>query len=93
MAQEYSTQGSTLLLMKDNPKKALKAFDKGILLRPNDQSLLLTRGLARYEVGDKEGAKRDWTRLKELGYGLGDAYLTNFDELKGYEEMISFLNE
>jgi TonB family protein len=93
MAQEYSTQGSTLLLMKDNPKKALKAFDKGILLRPNDKCLLLTRGLARYEVGDKEGAKRDWTRLKELGNDLGDYYVKNFDGLKGYAELTRILDE
>jgi TonB family protein len=93
MAQDFGSKGSTLLLMKDKPKKALKAFDKGILLRPNDKCLLLTRGLARYEVGDKEGAIRDWTRLKELGNDLGDYYVKNFEGLKGYAELNRVLGE
>jgi TonB family protein len=96
LAQKYSTEGSTQLLVKNNPKKALKSYDKGILLRPNDKSLLLTRGMARYQVGDKDGATRDWARMKELGDATGENFFKNFEAfkgLKGYNEMISYLDE
>jgi len=93
LGQWYYKRGSTMLLIKDKPKKAVKSYDKAIVLLPNDKSLLIMRGLARFETGDKDGACRDWKRIKSLGSEQGDFYLDSFCEMKGYAEMVSILQE
>jgi TonB family protein len=94
MAKKYLNQGNKML-MKGNPRKALKYFDKGINLLPSEMALLAVRGLCRYQLGDEEGAKRDMNSLKSLGYfdnpKADYEYLTvNYKDLKGYAEMIRF---
>ena len=92
-AQKYFSMGAETLLMKQNPKKALRLFDRGIVLLPNDRSLLALRGLARFELGDKDGAVRDWTRIKNLG-GLEDPkYIENYYKLDGFEQMTMALEK
>ena len=88
---KYFSQGGELFLTKHNPKKALKYYDKGIMLLPNDESLLLMRGLARYETGDKAGASDDWKRIASLGIAFSNEYLSSFSDLKGYEELTHVL--
>ena len=61
---KYYTKASDLLVNRNNPKKALKFYDRGIRYLPNEEGLLLMRGLARYELGDKDGAYSDWSRIK-----------------------------
>lgn len=90
--QKIFVHGSKLMFIKDKPKRALRVYDQGVVLRPNDKSLLLMRGLTRYELGDKDGACRDWTRIKTLG-GESDYYLDEFCEMKGYADMIQILGE
>lgn len=68
MASHYLKHGNELLFAKANPKKALKFFDLGINLLPNNENLLYARALCRSELGDMKGADHDWNRLKELGY-------------------------
>jgi len=51
--------------------------------------------LCRYQLGDEEGATRDWSRLKSLGYfdnsnSNDENLLANYKELKGYHEIVSF---
>lgn len=89
----YFRKGSTLFLVKDKPKRAIQNYDKGLVFLPKDKSLLLMRGLARYDLGDKDGACRDWNRIKALGGDQGDFFLDSFCEMKGYAEMISILEE
>jgi TonB family protein len=91
MAKKYLDQGNKML-MKGNPGKALKLFDKGINVLPNEQALLAVRGLCRYQLGDEDGAIRDMNRLKSLGYfdnpNADNEYLSdNYKDLKGYAEI------
>jgi tetratricopeptide (TPR) repeat protein len=86
-AASYFTKGGELFLTENKPQKALNFYDKAIMLLPNDQSLLLMRGLARYETGDTKGAVRDWERINRLGGTISDEYLSTLTGLKGYKEL------
>ena len=89
---KYFVKGGDLLLTDNNPKKALKYYDKAVRLIPYDESLLLMRGFARYGVGNLEGAVQDWNRLKAIGGTFNDEYVTNLNGLNGYAELINVLN-
>ncbi len=54
--------------------------------------MLVLRGLTRYQLGNREGAFTDWTRVKTLGGIESNEYLENIGELKGYAEMTKFLD-
>jgi len=90
-AKTCFAKGNIQLLNKGNPKKALKYFDKVIVLLPNDKALLVQRGLARYEAGNKDGAFRDWNRVRMLGGVESKSYLENFSNLKGYAGLVRTL--
>ena len=83
--------GNKMLFEKQNPKKALKYYNWGINYMPNDQSLLLARGICRFETGDKDGARQDWEKLKNLsGVEIENWNLTeNAKGLKSYDELTS----
>jgi hypothetical protein len=83
--------GSNALIFKQNPEKALRQFNQGIRYLPNDQALLLMRGMCYYNLGDKEKAKKDWDRLASLG-GI-DSNSINYDltGINGYSEMMDIL--
>jgi TonB family protein len=90
-AKHYYTKACENLLVKQKPRQALKNFNNGVVLLPNDISLLVLRGLTRYEIGDKDGAMNDWTRVKNLGGTVGADYIERFITMKGYEQMASVL--
>lgn len=92
-ASSHFTKGGELFLIQHNPKKALKYYNKGIMLLPNDEGLLLMRGMARYEMGDKEGATRDWERINALGGSVSNKHLSSLTNLRGYEELSHILNK
>lgn len=94
-ATGYFNDGSKNLFEKHNPKKAMKYYTKGINYMPYDKSLLLLRGICRFETGDKEGAHKDWERLNSLGgFDLENSYLTdNMKELKSYNELLGIFTE
>jgi hypothetical protein len=92
-ASWYYKRGGKMLYVKENPERALKNFDKGMVLRPNEKCLLLGRGLAKFELGDKDGACKDWNRIKSLGGFESDSYLNNFCEMEGYAELIKILKK
>jgi tetratricopeptide (TPR) repeat protein len=89
--------GNKMLFENKNPEKALKYFDKGISLLPNEETLLAVRGLCKYEMGDIEGAKNDWNRLKKPDEKNAAKLLTetsvNYSQLSGYSEMMTFVNK
>ena len=89
-ATNYFEKGSKNLLVKNNPEKALKSFNEAIKYLPNDNCLLLLRGLCFYELGDKESARKDFNRIKDLGGIAPDELTSNLTGLKGYTEMIHF---
>ncbi|MDD2304239.1 MAG: energy transducer TonB [Prolixibacteraceae bacterium] len=92
-AQSYFKKGNKKFFIKDNNKSALRFYDKAMQYLPNDKALLVTRGMCRYELGDNNGACRDWNRIKTLGGYEGDAYLNNFCDYKGYADLISILQK
>lgn len=85
--------GNKKFFVKESTKSALKYYDRAMQYLPNDKALLVTRGMCRYELGDKNGACQDWNRIITLGGVEGDAYLDNFCEFKGYADMISIFQE
>ena len=93
LGTKHFTKGSEMLLTQNNPKKAMKSYDKGIKLLPNDESLLLMRGFARYGAGNFDGAMRDWERIIYLGGTFSDEYLTNLSGLEGYAELLNVLKK
>jgi len=74
-AKDYQQKGNNLMFEKNNPVKALKYYNLGLTLLPNDESLLAMRSLCKYQLGDNDGATRDWDRLKILAERNG----TNID--------------
>ena len=93
----YLELGNKMLFENNKPEKALKYFDKSITLLPNEETLLAVRGLCKYEMGDIEGAKNDWNRLKipEEKYDVELLIETsvNYSQLSGYSEMMTFVNK
>lgn len=92
-SKAFFKNGSEMFLVTGKLKRALKSYDKGIKLLPNDKSLLFMRGLCRYELGDEQGARQDWNRMAALDETfIATEYLTaDLYELKGYAELKSML--
>ncbi|HET6560169.1 MAG TPA: TonB family protein [Prolixibacteraceae bacterium] len=93
MAKNYFLKGNKLLALKKDPKKALKYYDMGIMLTPNEESLLVARAICKYELGDVDGAVRDWNRMMTLdNTGNNDFKTTplphDLSNFKGYVELI-----
>jgi hypothetical protein len=91
-AAHYFTKGNSNLLVKNNPKKALKFYNNGVRYRPNSKALLMLRGICNYELGDTESAKRDWYRIAMLGGCDPDTFKDDLMDMKGYSEMIALLS-
>ncbi|MGZ2368448.1 energy transducer TonB [Ancylomarina sp. YFZ004] len=80
MAQKLYQRGNKKLL-KDKHKRALRLFDRAYVYQPFSETILFTRGLTRFNVGNETGACEDWNRLKSLGSDLADAYLMKYCEM------------
>ncbi|MEI7831294.1 MAG: energy transducer TonB [Prolixibacteraceae bacterium] len=89
----YFAKGGEMLFKKKDPKKALKYYDKGIVLLPKDINMLMARGMARYELGDKQGAYQDWNRIRALGGLQSEDYLNIYSDFKGIAELIQILKK
>jgi TonB family protein len=93
LAKLLLKKGNHELLVKNNPKKALKYFDRGIRYLPNEDCLLLSRGICKYELGDTEGARHDWLRMSNAGIdNKAEKMASDFIELQGYAELTVFIN-
>jgi hypothetical protein len=86
-AKQEFVAGNKKFFVKKNNKSALYFFDRALCYMPFDKSILLTRGMCKYQLGDKAGACKDWNRIKTLGGMEGDSYLNSFCEMEGYREM------
>jgi TonB family protein len=92
-SQLYYRKGGKMLYDKERPRIALRYFNQGIALMPNSKCILMGRGLAKYELGDKEGACRDWNRIRHLGGIEGEPYLDGFCKMDGFAEMAQILSK
>lgn len=48
---------------KNNPKKALKYYNRAIVMLPGEEGLLAMRGLCNYRLGNQQAAFTDWNRI------------------------------
>ncbi len=85
------TQGNKKMFLKQNHKKALKYYNQGMKYLPYDKSLLYVRGICKYELGDKEGALKDWNRIVALGGMDFSDIAYDSSKMKGYDEMAEIL--
>jgi tetratricopeptide (TPR) repeat protein len=58
-----------------NFKKAVRHFNRSATYCPYNIGMLYQRGMAKLELGDKEGALADFQRIHDLGNSLADNYL------------------
>lgn len=94
LARFYMKKGAEQFLVKNNPQKAMKHFNHGIKYRPNEDCLLMARGMCKYELGDKEGAQNDWNRMRTAGVDKEAIKLaTNYENMKGYSDLAAVLNK
>lgn len=92
LAVKYLAKGTEELFVNDKPKKALKYLNHGMKYRPNEDCLLVSRGICKYELGDKIGAEDDWNRMAQSGISDNAKELaTQFSHLKGYSALTAFL--
>lgn len=87
------TQGNKKMFLKQNHKKALKYYNQGMKYLPYDKSLLYVRGICKYELGDKEGALKDWNRIVALGGMDFSDIAYDSSKMKGYDEMAEILKK
>ena len=93
MARNHFAKANTLFLEKHNLKRALKSYDQSIKYLPYDASLLLIRGLCKYELGDAKGAISDWERINELGTYNADWCFESLTDLSGYDQMMEIVEK
>lgn len=95
LARDCIAKGNDLMFYKNQPKKALRYFDKGITLLPNEEALLTSRSLCLYNMGDINGAEKDWARIKLLTQNneteTNFELAKNYELLEGYEKMLNVL--
>ena len=88
------THGTESFFEKGKSKKAERLLTRGITYMPYDQSLLLVRGLCRYERGNIAGAREDWNRLFELGtIDLNTEFFARAKGLESYEALMAMMEE
>jgi hypothetical protein len=89
IAKVYFEKGSRQLLIQNKPEKALRNFNAGIRYLPKNESLLMLRGICRYELGDETGARNDWERMKALENSRSgfQKYADDLSRFKGYDEL------
>jgi len=57
--------------------QALTDFDKAIEIEPKNQEAYNNRGWAKYGLGDRKGACKDWKYSKKMGNGEAKIILSN----------------
>ncbi len=80
-AKNYRKKADKMMLVKNNPKKALRNYDQGLVLLPFEESLLAMRSLCHYEMGNMDKAEKDWNRLKSISKNYNNEFKSvNFEE-------------
>jgi len=89
LAIKYLRKGNKELFVNNNPKKALRYLNHGMKYRPSEDCLLISRGICKYQLGDKEGAETDWSRMALSGISNNAA--DKFSDMKGYAALATYL--
>ncbi len=97
-AKKYQEKGDEWMFVKNNSRKALNCYNRANNLLPNDENILASRSLCKYQLGDKTGAAWDWERLKVLANKRNHNYhIEEFAERpdlpEGFEEIIQEVNK
>jgi len=93
MAKSYLVKANQKFFIDRQPKKALKYLDKGVNLLPHDETLLVVRGMCRYELGDESGAQEDWDRIADTGKIALSEFTAQLEEKKGYNKLMNRLKK
>jgi TonB family protein len=93
MAKGYLAKANQLFFIDRQPKKALKYLDKGVNLLPHDETLLVVRGMCRYELGNETGAQEDWDRIADNGKIALSEYTAQLEIMKGYNKFLNRLKK
>lgn len=83
-AKSYLKKANEIFFIDKQPRKALKYLDRGINLLPYDETLLVVRGMCRYELGDETGAHDDWNRIADTGKIDLNEYTVQLENHNGY---------
>jgi len=78
-AQSYANRADELS-KEGKYNKAIKLYNKAIVLCPNHPPTLYQRGFARHKSGDQKGALQDFERIADLGSHLADPMLAKLQE-------------
>lgn len=90
-AKYFLDKGNQKLYVKEKPKNALKFYNNGIKYLPNDESLLMARGICLYALGDINAARMDWNRIEQLGGVNVNEMVSDLSGQKSYNEMMDVL--
>lgn len=94
IANEAFSKGSVTFFDLKDTKKALRLYNQGLNYLPYDKSLLLMRGLCKYELGNHEGAVEDWNRMTSLGEEINmNEYNAFIQNTKGYNKLMAIINK
>jgi len=74
------------LLNEGKYSRAIIIYSRAIQFCPNHESTIYRRGLAKYYIGDMEGALHDFERVAALDSHLADPMLTKLNEVADYAE-------
>lgn len=97
-ATKYFNEGNQYLFVKNNPKKAIKSFDKALVYLPYESALLFSRGFAKHSLNDTEGAEKDWLRMNTLAengriqYNI-ELIAENYKELEEYQQFQNIIKK
>ena len=84
-------KGCEKLIIQQKPRRALASFNQGVKYLPYEKNLLFMRGLAYYELGKTEAARRDWNRIVSMGGIDFTEIAADFSHMKGYGEVSEML--
>ncbi len=92
-SRKHFERAGEKFLVEGHPRRALKYYNWSSNYTPNDKAMLLMRGLCKYELNDKDGAREDWQRLFDLGgVDYVNIYLgENIQKLSGYQELLCLI--
>ena len=83
-----------MITKKNNLEKALRLYNRAIVLLPNEENLLAMRSLCNYRLGNKMDAQKDWARLNKISKINGtDISIENLAEFSANPQMVKTISK